>query len=143
MSAFAKVKTQYKSRDALVAALCRMGWPREQIEVHDKAQHLYGHMSDRRSQKAEVIIRRQHVAAASNDVGFEQQSDGTWSAHISDYDRSKEYGLNGRFGGKFQEKLKHSYDIEVTKELLDAEGWEYEEEVDEETGDVVFEATRW
>jgi hypothetical protein len=89
MSSYASLQTTFNDRDCLVEALVEMGYSREHIEVHDTAQGLYGYHGDLRQQKANVIVRRQHVGGASNDIGWEKQSDGTYTQHISDYDSHK------------------------------------------------------
>ncbi len=85
MSHFTSIKTQIKQVEPLLQALADLGF--KQVEVHATAQHLFGFRGDVRSQTAEVIIRRQYVGAASNDIGFKQQADGTFEAIISDYDQ--------------------------------------------------------
>ena len=60
MSMYCNIKTQFKNRAALIAALMETGrWTAEQIEVHDEPRHLYGYHGDQREQTAHVIIRRQ------------------------------------------------------------------------------------
>ena len=54
---------------------------------------------------ANIIIRRQHVGGASNDVGFLKKADGSYELIISEFDKS---------GGKkqavdFLQKLKQMY----------------------------------
>lgn len=61
---------------------------RENIEVHDKPQNLVGYMGDTRDQKANLIIRKNNVGGASNDIGF-LVKDGVCTAFISEYDSSK------------------------------------------------------
>lgn len=103
MSEFVECETKIKDRKALVDALIEIGWKREQIEVHDEAHHLYGYQGDRRKQKANVIIRRQHIGGSSNDIGFLKKPDGSYEAIISEYDR----GLNtpkSRETGGFNEQ---------------------------------------
>lgn len=87
MSHFTTLQTQFTDTSALVKALDDVGY--KQVEVHESAQTLYGYQGDKRSQTAEVIIRRKHVGPASNDLGFKRQSDGTFQAIISDYDRHR------------------------------------------------------
>lgn len=107
MSEYADIKTQFKSLPALLAALQETGgWTREQIETHDTPQHLFGYMDDQREQTANVIIRRQNVGAASNDIGFSRGADGSYSAVISAYDGGQEYS---RYGKAWQGRLKQSY----------------------------------
>lgn len=68
-------------------ALADMGF--KEVEVHEMAQPLYGFQGDIRSQTAEIIIRRNYVGGASNDIGFQRQQDGMFEAIISEYDRRK------------------------------------------------------
>jgi Protein of unknown function (DUF1257) len=84
MSHFTCIKTQIKNQDTLIQALSDVGF--NDVEVHKTAQHLYGYQGDVREQTAEVIIRRQHIGVASNDIGFKQQDNGQFEAIISEYD---------------------------------------------------------
>ena len=104
MSHFYTVKTKLNDRELLVKALCEMGWRADQIEVHPQAQHLYGYTGDRRKQTAEVIIRRQHVGDASNDIGFKLQPDGSYAAVISEYDRDS-LGYNKQWLGRLAQNF--------------------------------------
>jgi hypothetical protein len=68
MSHFTRVRTTLRDPEVLAAALREAGYP--QAEVHDEPQVLYGYHGDARPERAEVIIRRQHIGQASNDIGF-------------------------------------------------------------------------
>ncbi|NJN88158.1 MAG: hypothetical protein HC881_20020, partial [Leptolyngbyaceae cyanobacterium SL_7_1] len=57
MSHFTAIRTQLKDPIALQKALADLGF--SQIEVHETAQPLYGYQGDRRSDTAEIIVRRQ------------------------------------------------------------------------------------
>ena len=87
MSHFTCIKTQLKNRDTLIQALTDVGF--DNVEVHETAQHLYGYEGDVREQTAEVIIRREYIGVASNDIGFKRQDDGQFEAVISEYDCQK------------------------------------------------------
>lgn len=102
MSAYSRNKTIYKDRDCLVEALGDMGYAKEVIELHEKAvdlidycgrkTHYLGDKDDNGTlinDRAHVIVRRKHVGGAANDLGFQQQKDGTYSAVVSAYDTSK------------------------------------------------------
>lgn len=96
MSEYRKNTTRCKDRDCLIEALIEMGYRREHIEVHDIAQQLYDfqgrktHYTDSSGDRANVIIRRNHVGGAANDLGFKLNSEtGTYDALISDYDSGK------------------------------------------------------
>ncbi|MFA4985586.1 MAG: hypothetical protein WC712_03285 [Candidatus Brocadiia bacterium] len=102
MSAYIKFATPMVDRDCLVEALTDMGIQRGQIEVHIEAVPLVGFGGVGRGQKAEVVIRRQHVGQSSNDIGFLLTPTG-YSVLISDLDRQR-FGAEwlGNLHGKYQ-----------------------------------------
>ncbi|MBW1992301.1 MAG: DUF1257 domain-containing protein [Deltaproteobacteria bacterium] len=110
MSHYCEVQIELRDEAALVAALARLGFKREVIEVHQTPQTLYGWQNDARAQKAHVIIRRQHVGPAANDLGFERQADGRYRIWVSEYDRDRN-GYNDAWLGR----LKQAYGIEKTR----------------------------
>ncbi len=87
MSHFTIIKTQFRDLDLLCQALHNMGF--SVVERHDTPQPLFGYEGDMRPERAEVIIRRQYISEFSNDIGFQKQRDGSYSAIISDFDRSQ------------------------------------------------------
>jgi Protein of unknown function (DUF1257) len=87
-----------------VEAIKEMGY---HPQVSEKAQHLEGYHGDQRQQTAEIIIKRREVGGASNDVGFKRNADGTFTAIISDYDKS------ATFNAKKQQQLKCIYTEKV------------------------------
>lgn len=111
---------------AVVQALCRLGFKENQIEVHTEAQHLYGYQGDQRAQKAHIIIRRQFVGGASNDIGFEKTSNGSYRAIISEYDRN-----HHNYNDTWLCKLGTYYGVEKTKAEFKTRGIKYTEDVDE------------
>jgi hypothetical protein len=102
-----------------------MGFDKNKVEVHDQAQNLYGYQGDVRNQKANIIICRKHISSSANDIGFELQEDGTYAAHISDFDK-------GRFNETWRADLEMHYGIEQAKTAFANEGWSYIETVDEQ-----------
>ena len=87
LSQFVSCKTAIRDLQSLIAALRKLsGWSEDQIEVHPEAVALFGYQGDQRAETAEMIIRRQHVGLASNDLGFKKAADGTYQAVISEYD---------------------------------------------------------
>jgi len=111
MSEYIKAKTCFKITNVaeLLAALVDMKpeW-KNRIEVHQTAQNLFGYTGDRRTDKAEIIIRRGDVGIASNDIGFKYQDDGTITAIISAYDQN-------RYGKSWQSDLAKSYAYRVAE----------------------------
>lgn len=135
MSHFLDFETQITDPIALGKALIRVGnphqtkmtvWNEKHIEVHEKAQHLYGYQNDVREQTAHVIVRRCHVGSASNDFGFVRDEKGFYHAIISEYDR------NCGFKPEWLTKLLTYYNVEKSKMELDAKGIEYVEDKDKE-----------
>lgn len=110
MSMFCSIKTQFKNRAALVAALMETSdWTKNQIELHDEPEHLFGVEGKTRQEKAHVIIRRQHVGALSNDIGFRKAESGEYEAIISEYDRS-------RYNDQWLATLKGNYAFHVIEQ---------------------------
>ena len=107
MSHYTECKTAFKSKEALIKALIERGWTKDKIEVHDQAVKLVGYRGDERATKANIVIRRVHVGAASNDIGFRREENGTYTAVVSDYDRHK-------YGGAWMKQLKQSYTKNVS-----------------------------
>ena len=131
MSHFNDFETNITDKGALLRALvkCINGYgeviKENWIEVHDEPQNLYGYKGDIRNQKAHIIIRRNHVGHASNDIGFVRDAEGNYSATISDYDVSSHYNANWRG------RLQMHYNIEKSKMELEAKGIPYTETKDE------------
>ncbi len=133
MSHFTCIKTQIKNRDTLIQALADVGF--DDVEVHEKAQHLYGYQGDVREQTAEVIIRRQYIGAASNDIGFKQH-DGQFEAIISEFDCHKysQEWLNG---------LTQRYGYHTLIATAPEQGFTVEEEETLEDGTIRVVVARW
>lgn len=90
MSAYITLMTPMTNQESLLAALTDMGFHRDQIEVHAEPVQLVGYGGERRSQTANIVIRRRHVGTVSNDLGFLATLTG-YQLQVSDYDRRK-YG---------------------------------------------------
>ncbi len=87
MSHYTVMKTQFVAVVALVKALADVGFTA--VEVHAQPQPLLDWHGKPRPQTAEVIIRRQYIGKASNDIGFCRQPDETFQAIISEFDRRR------------------------------------------------------
>lgn len=111
MSAYIKYATPMIEEDVLITALCEMGFAREHIEVHETPQPLVGYEGLGRPEMGHIIIRRQHVGTASNDLGFIKE-EGGYRMIISDYDQSR-YNTNWRT--KLQEAYNNNLSIRVNK----------------------------
>jgi hypothetical protein len=103
MSAYAPVKTEFNDKECLLAALAdNEVRSYKNVEVHEKPVNLVGYHGDMRQQVAEIVIRRKEIGSASNDIGFAQGEDGTYTAIISDYD-------SHQHNGKWMTAVKASY----------------------------------
>ena len=116
MSHFVECQTEFRDAQALIAALVECGFEESQIEVHEQAVSLFGYQGDKRPQKAHILIRRQHVGQAANDVGWERQADGTYRAWISEYDGRH------RFNQEMQNRIKQEYAYQVIERQQRARG---------------------
>ncbi len=116
MSHFVECQTEFRDPQALVAALVECGFEESQIEIHQQAVPLYGYQGDVRQQKANIVVRRQHVGQAANDVGWERQADGTYRGWISEYDRRH------RFNDKMCNRVKQEYAYQVIARQQRARG---------------------
>ena len=81
----------FKDRGLLMAALADLGY----TQVEDGQDlPLYGYRGDRRPETAGLVVRREYIGSASNDLGFVRSADGYFPI-ISDYDQRTL--LEGRF----------------------------------------------
>jgi hypothetical protein len=131
---FTCIKTQIRNQDALVKALADIGF--KKVEVHETAQHLYGYQGDVRKQTAEVIIRRQYIGSASNDIGFKRQEDGQFEAIISEYDRHK-------YSQEWLNRLTQRYGYHALITTVPNQGFTVEEEETLEDGTIRVVVARW
>ena len=113
MSKYATLEAQYKDRECLIAALAEMGY--KTVEVQDEAVNLYGYHGDLRPEKANVIVRRQYIGCAANDIGFIKNADGTYSAIISEYDQ-------GKHNSQWLSDLKKHYSEKVVAKEANRQG---------------------
>jgi len=116
MSHYVECKPGFKDQQALIEALVAVGFERNQIEVHQAAVPLFGYRGDERPQRAHVVIRRQHVGPAANDVGWERQPDGTFRVWISEYD------ARTRFSAQLQNRIKQEYAVAAVTRQARATG---------------------
>lgn len=116
MSLYCVIKTEFKNSNALILALMETGqWSKEQIEVHSEPQNLFGYRGDLRSEKADIIIRRKNVGPSSNDIGFQKNEDGTYTAVISEFDKTK-------YSEHWTNKLKQSYSYHAIRIQQESKG---------------------
>lgn len=97
----------FKDRRLLIAALADLGY--ERIEEGERLP-LFGYRGDQRPETAEIVVRRQYVGSASNDLGFTRTEHG-YVPIVSDYDQRTLHG------GRFLVKLRTAYSERVVEEV--------------------------
>lgn len=86
MSEFLTVETQFSDKNCLIFALEKI-YGINSVEYHSTPANLLGYQGDIRQQKANIIVRKEQIGRASNDLGFLLQPDGTYQMIVSEYDR--------------------------------------------------------
>ena len=132
------MKTKLKKKSCIIKALCEMGFKEHQIEVSDKPLTLKGYQGDDRKQQAHIRIKgsgwgsgQNYVGGASNDLGIERLSDGSWAMHISDYDVNK-------YNKKWQSKYFDEYSRATVKEHCKQHNFFVTDERVEDDGTIVM-----
>ncbi len=135
MSHMTTIKSQFRRKSALVKALQKIDNGRwaNCVEVHEEGQVMYGYDGQTRPTKANIVIRRKDVGRSSNDIGFTQEKDGTFSAIISDYDSSK-------YNQKWLDKLLQGYTSSTVEEVATENGFSFESR--EENGEIFITCDR-
>lgn len=115
MSEYTVVQLQINDPGCLKETLKELGYP---FVEHQEAQRLEGYQGDKRDQRAHIIVQRQNVGTASNDVGFLKKSDGTWDLIISEFDRR-----SGTQAENFMKKFNHVYAKQRCLKEIHKKGW--------------------
>jgi|GEM_PF-2128517 len=139
MSHFVPLKTTIKDLNILVESLVCLGFKREAIEIHEKNPTSI-HDYHKQSAKAHVAIRSNYTGIPS-DIGWEKMSDGTFTAHLDDFD----YHRGTRYDAVWSSKLQLRYNMETSKKSFKENGWTFTETVDENKNPVLVakEKERW
>jgi hypothetical protein len=122
VSEYHAVKTEYKDKASLIAALGEMGYTT--VEDHETPQQLIDYHGrpttylDKSGDKANIIVRRQFVGSAANDLGFKKSEDGTYSAIVSQYD-------SGKHNTNWFNKLRGHYTEKVTIKTAEKQGFKF------------------
>ena len=127
MSHFTRLRTLIRDEEVLTAALMDVGF--QEVERHSTPQHLYGYQGDIRPETAEVIIRRQHIGGASNDIGFKKQENETFEAVISEFDRRA-------YSQDWLDRVAQRYAYHTTCKTIVEEGYVVEDERILENGEI-------
>jgi hypothetical protein len=133
MSHFTEVEVSFdqKNEKEFVAALEKQ-FGKGSVEVHDgEGDALFGWHGDNRAKlnpnsadyapPCNIIVRRQHISSASNDIGYKRAENGRYTAYVSDYDK-------GVFNKANQGLVKQEYGLKVAEKALHKEGWKTKRE---------------
>ena len=97
----------FADRRLLLAALASLGYATVE---EGEALPLFGYQGDRRPETAEIVVRRQHVGSASNDIGFARTARG-YVPIVSEFDERTLHG------GQFVTRLRTAYSEQVVDEV--------------------------
>jgi len=84
MSHYAEVKMKIKDEELLISAVKKI-FGSSNVEVHKNPVNLIDYYNVTRDQKANIIVRKQHVGPTSNDIGWLRNNDGTYTAIYDKY----------------------------------------------------------
>src|ERR1035441_5771779 len=87
MSKYSSIDTCFDDQDALVEALKADGFQPLLATDQVAGDTLAEYQGDKRKDSAHVIIPRQQIGGASNDIGFRRETNGTFRAVISEFDK--------------------------------------------------------
>lgn len=110
MSKYGTLETEIKEQKHLIAALAEMGY---HPEVHPDGAPLVGYEGHERPERANVIIRRQQLDSASNDIGFARTADGRYAAQLSEYDQA--IGFDQKWLNRVRQLYKEKQTIAAAK----------------------------
>ncbi len=102
MSEYVIVQCEYNDPECIKASLKELGY---EYEEHVEAKNLTGYEGSLRKQQAHIIVRRKHVGAAANDIGFRRKSNGKFELIISDFDKRRK----SKSATDFLQNLKQIY----------------------------------
>jgi hypothetical protein len=105
------------------------------IESYDAPVHLFGVAGDQRKEMAEVVIRRQFVGRAANDMGFARQESGNFAPIISEFDR-------GYYNSGWTDTLAQKYGERKYEFDMYQNGFTLESKVTQADGSTAMEFTR-
>ena len=97
----------FKDEALLLAALADVGYT--EVE-RGESLPLYGYHGDQRAERAQLVVRRQHIGHASNDLGFARAEQG-YTPIISEYDQRT------MLDGQFLPRLRTAYNERVVETL--------------------------
>ena len=97
----------FRNRECLLSALAECGYAKVE---EGESLSLYGYQGDQRKETAQIVVRRQFIGGASNDLGF-QKTEAGYVPVISEYDQR--YMMQG----KFLTALRTNYNLKSAEKL--------------------------
>jgi hypothetical protein len=110
VSKYAELRTSLADERFLVEALRELGY---EPEVCHEGRPLVGYLGDQRAERAQIVIPRNQLDAASNDIGFARDRSGVYQAIISGYDRG--IGFDDAWLGRLAQVYKERQTMAVAK----------------------------
>ena len=110
MSKYVELRTSVTDERYLVEALRELGY---QPEVCPEGRPLVGYLGDKRAERAQIIIPRGQLDAASNEIGFARDGTGVYQAIVSEYDRG--IGFDDAWLGRLVQVYKERQTMAVAK----------------------------
>jgi hypothetical protein len=103
LSKYEETATEVRQPAHLIAALKELGF---RSEFHPAGVNLVGYEGRERPERAQIVVRRDQIGAASNDIRICQEPDGTFAAVLSGYDRS--IGFDEKWLAGFTNSIRRS-----------------------------------
>ena len=110
MSKYQELVTRFTDERFLIEALQELGY---QPGVCREGRSLRGYLGDERQERAHVIIPREQLDCASNDIGFVRDSSGVYRAIVSEYDRG--IGFDDAWLGRLAQIYKERQTMAIAK----------------------------
>jgi Protein of unknown function (DUF1257) len=106
MSAYKTIKCSFKDKKTLLESLKSLGY--KPVEYEEK-HNLRGYQNDTREEKAEIIVPKEQILRASNDLGFSyDEKEKEFIMLCSDFDNHQ--GVS--------DKVRQSYAVTAIKNAL-------------------------
>jgi len=110
VSKYLELETKVTEERFLIEALQESGY---RPDVCPEGRCLTGYRGDERQERAHVILPRQQLDCASNDIGFARDSTGVYRAVISEYDRG--IGFDDAWLGRLAQIYKERQTMAIAK----------------------------
>jgi len=115
MSHFTRMRTALRDARVLARALGELGL--STVEVHDAPQPLHGYSGRTGSERAEVVVPKEHARGASADIGFARQPDGSFAIILDAMDTR-------RYGKQWLARLTQAYGHAAALGYAEAHGYQ-------------------